>query len=208
MAHRTLLKNWRLILAATVLLLSGTPGDARASWLFYHKPAFEGQILDAETKQPIEGAVVAALYHKWTIGLGAGSTHPLIHVKEALTDKDGKFRIPSYTTLIQPFSWSDAVIFIIYKPGYFSVDSNNTFYYEGLFSGQYPASLNITLPWRADKNINIIVRSPNIVELPVARTRDERLNAWRFAGLGVYEDEWSEKSILVNKLNEEENYLY
>ena len=203
MAHRTLLKNWRLILAATVLLLSGTPGDARASWLFYHKPAFEGQILDAETKQPIEGAVVAALYHKWTIGLGAGSTRPLIHVKETLTDKDGKFRIPSYTTLIQPFSGSDDVDFIIYKPGFFSVGSNNTFYYEGLFSGKYQTSLNKTLPWRADKSINIIVRSPNIVELPVTKTTGEKDMAVRYAQPYSYQDEWPSDSVLIKMLDTE-----
>ena len=31
----------------------------------YSKPEFRGRVIDAETKQPIEGAVVVVLYEKW-----------------------------------------------------------------------------------------------------------------------------------------------
>ena len=39
-------------------------------------------------------------------------------MREALTDKNGEFYIPSYTTIIQPLSWETLVTFIIFKPGY------------------------------------------------------------------------------------------
>jgi hypothetical protein len=88
----------------------------------YHKPEFTGQILDKETKQPIEGAVVMAVYNKQDMGLGAGANTLPIDVQESLTNSEGEFRIPSYTTLIVPiFSREYATTFIIFKPGYGSL---------------------------------------------------------------------------------------
>ena len=86
-------------------------------WMGYHKPAFTGRVIDAETIEPIEGAVVVAVYSKTSIGI-AHSTSIDIKVKETLTGKDGEFYIPSYTTVIDPLSWEEWVTFIIYKPGY------------------------------------------------------------------------------------------
>ena len=88
------------------------------SQISLHKPAFKGKVIDAETKEPIEGAVVVAVYNKSTMGLGAGTVSSVINVREALTDKEGMFRIPSYTTVVQPFSWEISATFIIFKPGY------------------------------------------------------------------------------------------
>ena len=34
------------------------------SWLYYSKPEFRGRVIDTETKQPVEGAVVVVLYEK------------------------------------------------------------------------------------------------------------------------------------------------
>src|SRR3989338_7708901 len=89
-----------------------------AGWLIYHKPEFKGKVIDAETKEPIEGAVVVVVYNKHTLISGPGGGHSsVIKVKETLTDKKGEFYFPSYTTLIQPNSIEDNAEFIIYKPG-------------------------------------------------------------------------------------------
>ena len=48
-------------------ILSPTSSQA---WLIYHKPAFKGKVIDAETKKPIEGAVVVVVYKKILAGLG------------------------------------------------------------------------------------------------------------------------------------------
>ena len=37
------------------------------SWPIYSKPEFRGRVIDAETKQPIEGAVVVVLYEEMGI---------------------------------------------------------------------------------------------------------------------------------------------
>ncbi len=92
------------------------------AWLYYSKPEFRGRVIDAETKQPIEGAVVVVVYNKWEFGgPGGGNTVPF-DAKETLTNQDGDFNFPSYKTMIGPLSRVSDVSFIIYKPRYMSVN--------------------------------------------------------------------------------------
>jgi hypothetical protein len=80
-------------------------------------------VIDAETKQPIEGAVVVAVYKKWEFGgPGGGNTLPF-DAEETLTDKNGEFYFPSYTTIIGPLSRTSRADFIIFKPGYRAISS-------------------------------------------------------------------------------------
>ncbi len=104
----------RILIAALLLVSGAIPAHA---WLIYHKPAFRGRVVDAETKAPIEGAVVVAVYSKTSAG-PVESYDNVINVRETLTDRHGEFLIPSYTTVIQPLAWSSLVNFIIFKPGY------------------------------------------------------------------------------------------
>jgi hypothetical protein len=94
----------------TVLItMSGCP---------YHKPPFMGKVIDAETKEPIEGAVAVVVYNKTAMGVGAGNVSYAMDVRESLSDKEGMFRVPSYTTVVLPFTWETTATFIIYRPGY------------------------------------------------------------------------------------------
>jgi hypothetical protein len=97
------MKKAYLIIVLSMILTITFCTSCFAGWLIYHKPAFKGKIVDAETKKPIEGAVVVAMYKKYPIisGPGGGSAS-IMHIKEALTDKKGEFHISSYTTFIQP----------------------------------------------------------------------------------------------------------
>jgi hypothetical protein len=53
-----------------------------ASWLICHKPEFKGKVIDAEAKQPIEGAVVVAKYFKHPIITGsAGGSASITPIK-------------------------------------------------------------------------------------------------------------------------------
>lgn len=89
------------------------------SWLFYSKPEFRGRVIDAETKQPIEGAVVVVLYKKEPMIGGPGGPSPYVfEAKETLTDKNGEFYFPSHRTIIGPLSRNDRAEFIFFKPGY------------------------------------------------------------------------------------------
>lgn len=104
-----------LLILVFIMVYSTT---CHASWFIYHKPEYRGRVIDIDTGQPIEGAVVIAKYQKETFAPPVEPKSSVIHVKETLTDKDGRFTFPSYTTIIQPFSWSYDVSFLIFKPGY------------------------------------------------------------------------------------------
>ena len=56
-----------LIALLSFLVFASVP--AFAGWLIYHKPAFKGKVINAETKGPIEGAVVVVTYTKETLGI-------------------------------------------------------------------------------------------------------------------------------------------
>ncbi len=105
------------LMAALFVLLSSA---SAFGWLIYHKPAFRGRIIDAETKAPIEGAVVVVLYWKvYIMGGPGGPRSTILDAKETLTDSNGEFHFPSFIAFT-PFSHEDCARFIIYKPGYMS----------------------------------------------------------------------------------------
>ena len=171
---------------------------SEAGWLIYHEPEFKGPILDYETKEPIDGAVVVAVYKKASMGLGAGSIDSIINARETLTDKDGNFRIQSYTTLIQPFSWRIPTTLIIFKPGYASAEIGIWH-----FTGQeLKEEQERGWPWT--KDLRFKLRGRGIVELPKARTREERWHA-SFVGVTGYTEK--ELPLLYKARNEEDNAL-
>jgi hypothetical protein len=72
----------QIVLCSIVLLAIVFAAPCPASWLIYHKSEFKGKVTDAETKQPIEGAVVVAKYFKHPIITGpAGGSASIIHIK-------------------------------------------------------------------------------------------------------------------------------
>ena len=78
-----------------------------------------GKVVDAETKQPLEGAAVVVVYNTQHWGL-AGSVTYYADAQETVTDKNGEFRIPSirlYTLQILS-GWEQHPRVTIFKPGY------------------------------------------------------------------------------------------
>ncbi len=89
------------------------------AWIFFYKPEYRGQVIDAETGEPIEGVAVVAVYWKYEIiGGPAGPNSRAINWRETVTNENGLFRIPSYTTLVAPNAKAGETRFIFYKPGY------------------------------------------------------------------------------------------
>lgn len=93
---------------------------------------FKGKVIDADTKEPIVGAVVVASWmgEKET---ATGGTSRLEDVKETLTDKNGQWtikgprgageflqRIYGYLTFLTFGYYTEPPQFIIFKPGYCS----------------------------------------------------------------------------------------
>jgi len=61
----------------------------------YSGGPWRGRVIDADTKEPIEGAVVVAVWQREYDGPFEGITR-FHEAKEVLTDKEGKFEMPAY----------------------------------------------------------------------------------------------------------------
>jgi hypothetical protein len=159
--------------------------SAFGGWLIFHKPAFRGKVIDTETKEPIEGAVVVAIYNTHTIiGGPAGGASSVIKVKETLTDKKGEFIFPSYTTITQPNAREYYTEFIIYKPGHgsypkkrisppgsISLQTKERFFLAESFGKQ--GEIRESSGPRMDSRHKVTF---GVVELPKLKTRKERLD--------------------------------
>lgn len=168
------------ILTILLLLVVATPSHA-FWWMVYHKPAFKGKVIDAETKEPIEGAVVVAVYNKELPGLlGGGAISSVINVRETLTDKNGEFYISSYTTMIQPLSLESWVNFIIFKPGHgsypnYHVSPPKVGIDPEEFFSRGKTGEEGEMEWKGiGKKFKVTF---GIVELPKLNTREERVKA-------------------------------
>jgi len=125
-----------------------------------HYGAYYGKVVDAETKEPLEGAAVLAVYKTEKPG-PAGSVSFYLDAQETVTDKNGEFRIPplTVTTFRVLHGFDPHPQFIIYKPGYGAYGKNKdvkpVFPYWSLPANQYVT-----------------------IELPKLKTREERL--WNY----------------------------
>ena len=73
---------------------------------------YKGKVIDAETKQPVEGAVVHGTWYK----VHLGGAHEYYDSYEVLTDKNGEFKIPGKGLLV--LSDIEDMTLIIFKAGY------------------------------------------------------------------------------------------
>ncbi len=199
-----------LILFTLTLILTFNVSLSFAGWLIYHKPEFKGKVIDAETKEPIEGAAVVAIYEKHTLISGPGGGYSsVIKVKETLTDKSGDFYFPSYTTIIQPNSIEDTAEFIIYKPGYGSFPEYQItpsgiapVNQQVFFSKEIGSKGELELWVKGEKGPELRKAKVifGIVELPKLKTKEERLKAITYP-LGDVKSK--EIPLLYKAINEE-----
>jgi hypothetical protein len=108
------MKYLKLILLLSVfsLLSSGCA-------IYHHYGPYYGKVVDADTKQPLEGAAVLAVYYTQSYGPGGSVSH-FLDSQEVVTDKKGEFNVPPMTALtfrsfqsFETYAW-----FTIFKPGY------------------------------------------------------------------------------------------
>jgi hypothetical protein len=130
---------------------------------------WKGTIIDIETKEPLEGVVVLAVWDR-AYRTPAGDNTYFYEAKEVLTDKEGRFEIPSYRpiNLLPIISYIKGPYFTFFKPGYLSLSSVGfaDFFLEGTKEEPLERK-NIS-----GKTFRI---APGIIELPKLKTREERL---------------------------------
>lgn len=160
---------------------------------------WKGKVIDIETKEPLEGAVVLAVWHRNYRTPYGGSSY-FYEAKEVLTDKEGGFEIPAYTpiNLLPIISYIKEPEFVIFKPGYGSLRMALGKYLTGkkdveLYGGTFPSGYSIRV-------------STGLIELEKLKTREQRLESARSLGLVSVPDD--KKPNLVRLREMEFNHLY
>lgn len=142
---------------------------ASTASIYYSDGPWSGRVIDAETKEPIEGAVVVAVWQK-VYATPAGNVSYFFDAVEVLTDKDGGFIIPKFraVNIIPIIRHLEGPDFTIFKPGYtaFPGQAYNYFY------KYFPNS-----PLRVDRDALVeLFKKGVVVELLRLRTKDQRLD--------------------------------
>lgn len=108
------MKNKLATITVTIFLLL-TSGCA----IVHRYGPYFGKVIDAETKEPLEGAAVLVQCNTQSYGPGGSNSH-YVDARETVTNKAGEFRIPAFTVWIfrplqnfESYEW-----FTIFKPGY------------------------------------------------------------------------------------------
>lgn len=114
------MKNILLSLLLAFPLLSGCHSP------YYTIEPFEAWAVDAESGEPIEGAVVVATWALFEDGLHGHHFREMVEVKETVTDKNGRFAFPGfkfYNPKLHDLMEDPKII--IFKSGYEYVRKSN-----------------------------------------------------------------------------------
>ena len=129
-----------------------------AGHVVYTSASYRGSVVDAETKQPLAGGVVLAVWYRETPVGAHGPAEDYHNALEVLTDANGKFVVPAkiHVTLIGKILEPE---FFVYFPGYASFPG----------PGARPANSEETDPAYAKREFSF--------ELTRMKTREQRLRA-------------------------------
>jgi hypothetical protein len=120
MENRKSLRSIIVLLVFLVTTLGLASGCQGKQWIYFHDEEIRGYVVDADTAEPIEGAIVVSMWQlSQMLSEGFGGYAKVIETK---TDKEGKFIISAWK-IFKPLT-ADSVMHdfapkvIIYKPGY------------------------------------------------------------------------------------------
>lgn len=108
----------RFVMVYRLVLVGSLALGACAATGAYSVGPFQGKIVDAETKQPLDGAVVLAVWYKQGPVGGPGGPPSLFYdAQEIMTGSNGEFFLPGISGFF-PLSKLRGPRFFIFKPGY------------------------------------------------------------------------------------------
>jgi hypothetical protein len=138
---------------------------ASISCAHYSRGPWAGRVIDAETKEPIEGAAVLAAWEE-SYALPPGGGTALIKVVETRTDKEGNFKISAKSFFAMlPGGEIYGPHIIIYKPRYKVIDHTEYgMHISKNKSHEYPKG------WKG-----YFEKPDAVVELTKFKTREERI---------------------------------
>lgn len=117
---------------------------------------YYGKTVDAETGEPIEGAVVLAAFYT-SLYTPAGYISKFVDAIETVTNANGEFNIPAHRAWVfrTPHGWDPNADCVIFKPGY------------GNFPGHKDVRPKFTPAFSLPQNEYVVMSLPRI------KTRDE-----------------------------------
>ena len=163
---------------------------------------FRGKVIDADTKQPIEGAAVVASWNEER-ATPAGPTIRLKDVKETLTDKNGMWTIEgpkggefgdikSIFSFITGTYFTNPPTFIIFKPGYCS----------------WPVGFGIdACKEKINPEGNDKVAEGATVELPRLTNRERMTMIRNIPSLGIAEEAKDRLPLFMESVTQEEKKI-
>lgn len=161
-------------LIVSLLLISSlvcvAPTFASTASIYYSDGPWSGKVINTETKQPIEGAVVLAVWQK-VYATPAGDNSYFLDAVEVLTDRDGKFTIPKFKAfnIIPIIRRIEGPDFTIFKPGYTSFPGPAFNYFHKYFPNS---------PLRVDREaLEELFKKGVVIEMLRLKTREQRLDA-------------------------------
>lgn len=166
----------RIVMCALMVIATLLCAATMIPYALAKERTFHGRVIDYDTKEPIEGAVVVASWDEAMPTL-AGEATRFKDVKEILTDKDGEWTISGeegkphtehpYFHFITGAYYTRTPTFIIFKPGYCS----------------WPNGFSIEACKRKLKpeGNNKLIEGEDI-ELPRLTNREDRIRAQRISG--------------------------
>jgi hypothetical protein len=132
-------KNFTLVLSLLVLALT-----SGCLYAVRYDGTYRGKVVDADTYEPIEGAVVLGTWHTVELSVGGGVSY-YYDARETMTDRSGEFSIPGQGLRIM--SSLEAMSVLIFKAGY-SYEQAGT--WDTLKTGLYSKD---RIKWEGDRPI-------------------------------------------------------
>lgn len=126
-----------------------------------------GQVVDADTGQPVQGAIVLVVFYLWPErGFGNFPASKVFRdSQEATTDQEGRFEVSGPWT---SHSWYDEAV-LIFKPGY------GPWRFQGSDSAPNPFEASRAYSAWLQQRWERFVDTGVVIELRPFRTREERV---------------------------------
>jgi len=181
----------KLCITIAIFLLT-TTNVLSADFLYHSDGPYKGKVIDLETGEPIEGAVVAGA---WVL---AFNFTPFCDAKETVTDRNGEFILPKASCFtFWPLAEMDRMDIIVFKPGYLG--------YPPL--GPSPEERRARMPGFTGKEFKD-KKQYNIMGLAKPKTLEERKFTYDYASsLFISDQAFKRMPQLLKLINQERRNL-